>query len=425
MEKQRADFAAKFRGRFLVGLRGGIIGIILIFQAFPQTSPQIPQKFTAQKNAGVANFYTGTDIEFTVILPETNAAEITVIEGHEPQENTPESAYSLRAIKKNGEAQKSARISVWYRFDRPGTYILPALQIRKKNDFQSIAFEPVFVQENPMEKLPRIVVEFPDGTRIFSDDAALLRAPAVSASAGKPLFLKVYAQYASSLQNFEWEIPKNAVFSQVRDYTNGGFSDKIGMDLLPLADFEWISLAEGVQKMGRMKITAAAHDSTISDVIFPEFSVRFVPDSARARTDEQENQFFEEAFSAMSQEISGDSREIAITDDDCRTLARLYRRESRSIFLRGKKSAERKRFEQSLGITPWMSRRFFFGDFGISLGCPALSIPEDGATEVFYIEKGSAVEIKERAGRWIFVTFGAGEGWCKKDEVILWTWEKF
>ena len=119
------------------------------------------------------------------------------------------------------------------------------------------------------------------------------------------------------------------------------------------------------------------------------------------------------------------SKSPKITTADCQKLAELYRAESKSKLSRAKKAAERRAFEDSLGITPWLNLKIYLGDFGICTGTTLYSIPEEGANKVSYIGSGNAVIIKEKTGRWVFVKFGETEGWAKKDEVIVWTWETF
>ncbi|MBR1639326.1 MAG: hypothetical protein IJ688_08070 [Treponema sp.] len=402
MEKQRTDFFSKFCRRLLILLLSGI------FCLWAEESPLkglIPLEGQ--------NLYTNTDIEFKIFLPGQNAAEMQIEENQTDEAGS--SGAKLKAVKKSYDLEmKGTWIQVWFTFEKEGLYSLPPLVLQTKYGKKTIEYESVRITENPSDKYPRIVIAFANGKKIYSDSS--INSPVMTADAGRPLKFTVYAQYTSEIKGFDWSLPKNAIFSKTGDYDYSSINQKNAGALIPIADFEWESLEEGIQIMPRIKMTLAS-----SDVIFPEFSVRFKKGSLTG-TDSKESPLFSQAF---SQNEAPGRNPHEISEEDCLKLARLYREESKSIISRKKKTAARKALEAELGITPWLNRRLYLGDFGISTGISVFSIPEEGLNEVSYISGGNAVIVKERTGDWLFIKFGETEGWCKKDEVIVWTWATF
>ena len=414
MEKQRNSIYTEFCRRLLV-----LLSLLFVWVALGN------QLFAENKS-----FYTNTDIEFRFFLPGLKASDLSVIE---PKPELLENA-QVRAIKKTGDSKENGSwIYIWYRFDKEGSYKLPDLQIKVKNKIQSLSFDSIEILENPMDKLPRIVIAFENGKYIYSDKSDYYKkTPVISAPAGKELCFTLYIQYTNEFNSFEWDLPQNALFSKIKDYDSKKNKDQRGTELLPVADFEWKSLKTGLQLMPRIKMNLTSFYGERMDVIFPEFYVRFTEDKA-FRNNEKEPNLFSQAFmEEENADTSGlaDGAEAAgstggLSKEDCLTLAKLYRAEAKSLVSKHKKTKERLDFEKEHGITSWLKHKIYLGDFGISLGCRLFSIPEEAASEVSYIKSGNALEIKESTGDWLFVRFGETEGWCKKNEVIVWTWETF
>ena len=414
MEKQRNSIYTEFCRRLLV-----LLSLLFVWGALGN------QLFAENKS-----FYTNTDIEFRFFLPEVKASDLSVIE---PKPELIENA-QVRAIKKTGDVKENGSwIYIWYRFDKEGSYKLPDLQIKVKNKTQSLSFDTIEILENPMDKLPRIVIAFENGKYIYSDKSDYYKkTPVISAPAGKELYFTLYIQYTNEFNSFEWDLPQNALFSKIKDYDSKKNKDQRDTELLPVADFEWKSLKTGLQLMPRIKMNLTSFYGEKIDVIFPEFYVHFTEDKTFSNNEKESNLFSQAFMEEENSDASGlaDGAEAAgttggLSKEDCMTLAKLYRAEAKSLVSKHKKTKERLDFEKKHGITSWLKRKIYLGDFGISLGCRLFSIPEEAASEVSYIKSGNALEIKESTGDWLFVRFGETEGWCKKNEVIVWTWETF
>ena len=450
MEKQRTDFFTVFCRRLLAF---AVLPLILAQTGMAQGKnesgilPLTSAKLLVTGAAEGKPLYTNTDIEFKILLPGKSASDISVIE---PQTDRLENA-TLRAIKKSGDSElKATWIQVWFMFEKAGSYTLPDLLLRTGDDIRSLSFETVRIMENPLDKLPRIVLTFSDGSRLYSDrgDFSGKEEPVISAVTGRALSFTVYLQYAAELHSFDWSLPKNAIFTRTKDYLETGAGTEPGTgaaraarksagspdSLVPVAEFSWEALEAGIQTMPRMRMSVTANNGMKNDVIFPEFSVRFSTGKSSSAS-EKEREFFTDAFSTEQAAGIGsaDSTGSAgastahrqITKEDCQRLAELYRAESKAILFPGKKRTQRMRLEEELGITPWLKQRLYLGDYGISTGCRIFSIPEEGAAETAFIAGGNSLKIKESTDGWLLVRFGETEGWCKKDEVIVWTWATF
>ena len=286
-------------------------------------------------------------MEFEVLLPGIKASDIRIIEPEEigkreaetrgtetratGTEDTGANGIVFRASRKYSEpAIKGSRIQLWYRFTAAGKVTIPALTVFVNETPEKVFFEPITVQINPAEQLPRIALGFANGVFLYSDSFSGEREQkrsAPTAMVGVPFTLTVYAQYAQEMKRFDWSLPKNALFEH-HELAVAGMGLKADGTLNEVAQFEWTSLEPGPQTFPRMRMTLTAKDGTETEVIFPEFSVNF--ERRKSQSQNEDSHFlFADAFDAS--ESVPEAGKIKITKEDCLELARLYRKESKRM----------------------------------------------------------------------------------------------
>ena len=234
MEKQRVKSVTKSCRRLLI-----------LFVFF---SVCVPVNLFAQKiNSSVIkslkiepspeqDLFTNTNLKFEVTIPEIKPGQIEVAV---PSENENVTFRTLRRIEDFSTG--GTKIELWMTFSKDGTYKLEPLLVRIKNNSYNIKFSDFVILKNPQELLPLVVVRL-NGTYADSNS------PVISVRTGQKIDFRIYIKYAVQLVQYDWEIPKNSIFTEYKKYeiTELKYRDRVySEDLVPIADFEWIPLIEG------------------------------------------------------------------------------------------------------------------------------------------------------------------------------------
>lgn len=433
--------------------------IFLILFLFCATS------FFAQTIAPAENqkLYTKQDIKFELLIPNAHSGNVQILTPNLPYGVT---LKTLRKSEQYGDVNGTL-VELWFNFDKTGTYDLPRLSVLVQNRRKYFYFEEFTISENPANMLPKIVIQFDNGTTITSDDKSSKKA-LFSTPSGQKISFKVNLQYATQLVQFNWDIPKDSIFSQVKTYdiTEIKYREKnYSSELIPVADFEWTPLSKGQNAMPKIKLTATGYSGYRNELSLPEFFINVTKSEEKAQSDESD--MFEQAFTEDSDLTDNeDFREITI--DDCNEILELRHKEHSNFFYSSKYKKLRQTKEDVLGLSS-NSDEFYLGflymsigflvififltvlailkrknvliliftvfivissigtiyslsqnskKYGISAGCTLKSIPEDSATEIGSISIGNRVKILEKAGNWCFVELGTINGWAKSEEVL-------
>ena len=484
MEKQPVKRSSKSFRRLL---KSGFLSLLLLPAAkyYLAAQPVISQ---AQANAlSIApaenqSLYTKSDIKFEVLIPNAKADSIILQNASTPANVT------MRTMRKSQEfgENEGTKIELWFNFEKKGDYKLAPLSLLISNRRRTIPFAPVTIADNPEFLSPRVVILFPDGNTFYSDEAPDPKdknygKPFLNWETGKTIAFSVCLQYAVQLVQFNWEIPTESIFTQTKTYDileikyrEKRYSD----ELIPVADFEWTSLAQGEKSFPKIKLTATAYNGYRNDIYIPDFKINFSEKTEEgAKTAEAD--LFDQSFNSFDDEVKRAEYEMAakeaeyldsaISKSDCQTLAELRHKERNEIFGWKKNVAARADFEAKLGINTSISEFYmgsfyffalivlisaslfiiflkkrmvlpaclssaalFFGliffifvsvqkvkKYGISTGCKISSIPEESAKAESSIGAGNRVQITEEAGQWIYIQLGESGGWCRRDEVIF------
>ena len=464
MEKQRINRTSGFIKRLLISF--SLFGI-LSFSLFSREITYAELKTLRFIPTEDQNFYTDTDIEFQVILPGIKPSEIKVLQDRTQMS---QKNISFKSMKKFEDfSLKGTVIQIWYSMDKIGTYTISPLKVTVQNKKTSIKFDPITVTEDPAKMMPKIVIVFSNGAKVKSDDTYSSE-PLFSVPLGEKLRFTVYLQYITQLVQFNFEIPKDSIYKQVKTYeiTEVKYREKsISNEMIPVADFEWEVLTEGKHTIPQFKLTTIDYNGYRTELMLPEVNVEFTPRVVR-EIQKNNNELFQDAFEQpVVNNVVLQSNDITLSD--CEKLASLYSKERNAFFPYSKESKERKQFENELGIpstikTPpkgfiYLSialivlfiiliiivirkkavlRIFIFSIlllsssalliytvqkrndyYGVSKGCTIFSIPEKTAEASSEINIGSIVEITEDTDNWFHVQLGETGGWCKKDDIII------
>ena len=444
MEKQRIKSNVKSFRRLLILL------LLLITQPlFSQTLTSAVFRELRITPAEGQTLCVNSEIKFQVIIPYTLPGQIEV---SMPQEKEDISFRTLRKVESDG----GTKIEIWLTFDKTGTYVPSPLVVKIKNSRRQILFEPVTIGINPKEQQPLCVIATPQGNN-----------KNLTVRAGETLKFGVYLQYAVQLTQFNWEIPKDSLFEQIRTYefTEIKRREKVVSDeLIAVSDFEWTPLVPGTVSFPHFTIQAIAYNGDKVTVRMPQITVKVLEGKQKGVT--EGTTYFEAAFN--TDEVLDEGNNTAeVTPQAARLIAELRGKERHSVF--GKARKLRIVLEREYNL-PYSQKEFkvvwlyvclvllvaaavllvifirkkkhgidllcgvvlvfvlvaaiYCGvcagkRYGISTGSKVYSIPESNAAVTSELPAGNRVQIISQTENWYLLRFGETEGWCKKEDIAL------
>ncbi len=411
--------------------------------------------------------YAGQECCFELKIPYTKADSV--------QASIPDlpSGVNFVSMRRSdySEDENGTKIELWLNFSEPGTYELRVMRITVNGKIYPIKFMPVTISENPRDLLPQLVIKFDNGVDLVRQKKSKISEKAAfSAEAGSKLKFTVYLQYAVQLISFDWEVPKNSIFTQTASYpVASGIrgSTDFSEELIPVSSFEWQPLTVGNMIMPKMRIVAISYNGTRTELPLPDSFIQVTESSALPSFSEAEENHFPDAFEDSAVDLYSAS-EQSISIENCKTIARLRSDERRSLPF-GKTEKRRADFEKSVGISDsdnepgyfefWVflslsilslilgvlfafSKKIleivfsaifalsfaifsviFFARIkicsGIFAGGKITSVPEHTAEISETINAGKKVFVEQKAGEWIYVRIGASGGWTLSENVIF------
>ena len=461
MEKQRNKRLIKSCRRFLIILLALFSPILVSAQNL--SLDQIKAlRITAEEGQ---NLYTKTDLKFTVTIPNVHSSQVQILSTEQ------KSDINFRTIRKSENyGENGTTIEIWYNFEKKGTYTLTPLSVLIQNRKRNISFETITVTDDPATMLPRIVIVFEDGTEVYSDEA-VNTSPLLKIKTGKKLKFTINLQYANQLMQFNWDIPKDSIFTCTKefDFTEIRQRERVySHNLIPVAEFEWTGLVPGTQKLPAFRLNATGYNGYRSELLLPEILIEFTQGNDDELTVDESDIF----SAAFYQEVSSTENEknIILTKQDCKTLADLYTREHNEFLMYRTARKARIDFETEHGLVSSVNpifptvllyisliviitsciciiiaarkkhkiRMLLFTTilligtalliyctvrrherYGISCGCKIYSIPQENAEAVSEVGSGIRVKILESTEKWLYIEVGESGGWCNLDEICI------
>jgi len=467
MEKQRIKRTIKSGKRLLI--RPVLVCAILL--AVCQTTA-FSQSFSAiqgQQNllpVEDQKLYSKQDIKYEILIPKARSSNVQL-----QSQNLP-GGVELKTVRKSDyyTDESGTLIELWYRFEKKGVYHLPRLAIYINGHRRYFTFSPIQIEEDPANRLPRIVIEFENGTTIYSDDPIPSK-PILTQEVGTKIQFRINLQYSTQLVHFNWEIPQDSIFKQIQTYefTEIKYREKkYTNELIPIADFEWTSLAPGQASLPKIRLTATAYKGYRTDLIMPNCTIEFVQPKNSHEVEENTDDYFDAAFNEAF-DFSNNSSKNIISEEMCQKIADLRIKERNLPFSSAAVRKERQELEASLGLPSDIAEfnlgiLYFFSILtliftvlllillkkkksiavvltavlltcslamcafsaakssrknAICKGCMLYSIPEQNANSNSEIASGNRVTILEQTDSWYFIELGTISGWCKKDQLIM------
>lgn len=395
------------------------------------------------------SLWVNTDIKFETVIPYILPSQLDV---SMPEEDEHMTFKSFRKV----EWDSGTKIELWFSFDKTGVYTPEPLVVKIKNSRRQLLFESVKIGINPKEQMPLCIIKTPQGNN-----------KDLTVRAGETLKFGVYLQYAVQLTQFNWEIPKDSLFEQIRTYEFTEIKQRekvVSDDLIPVSDFEWTPLVPGTVQFPDFTIQAIAYNGDKVTVRMPSITVKVLEGKQKGAA--EGTSYFEDAFN--SDEIFDEANNAAeVTVETAKHLALLRSSERHSVF--GKARKNRIVFEREYNL-PYSQNEFkvvwlyvsiivlvaaavllifciykkrhgldlLLGVFlvlmlvtaiycgvcagrkyGISAGSKVYSIPESNAAITSELPAGNRVQIISQTDAWYQLRFGETEGWCRKDDIFI------
>ena len=458
MEKQRAGTKVRISIGLLIPLL--IFSNTLSAQTYSQmkTLRMIPQ------DDGI---YAGKESLFSLVIPSAKTSDV---QADIPSFPSGVNFISLRRTDfiENG-VQAGTKIDLQLVFKEQGEYKLPPVRVKVKKRTYNIPFDIVVVQQDPATLTPCLIIHFDNGIEI--GNAQTSAEPLFSVRAGDKIRFTLYVQYTVQVINFEWNIPKNALFTEVKKYeiTEGkprgsGFS----AGRIPVARFEWQPLASGLTVLPDMHLTATSYSGIRVKLVQPDMRISVLPaEKKKTGTINTNESYFSYAFTE-TENAHDDKTRTDISAENCKKLAELRIRERHSP-VPWKAAAERRAFEKELGISGGHNESsevlfmllitvtallvlpallFFIlkktaravpflvcasaafvctiiagvhlsSLYGIFKGGSIRSVPDAASGFVSPVASGQRVRIEEITGKWIYIQYGSTGGWVSSSSIIV------
>lgn len=402
------------------------------------------------------------DIKFEVDIPSVKSENIKI---QTPEEINGVTFKNMRCTQ-NYPEENGSKIELWFRFSKKGTYTLKPLVVKINNIPKRIEFDPVTIAFNPKEESPVVYLVFSDGTQISSDsEEKIPETPIKTISVGEKVHFSIHMKYGVQLVNYHWDIPKDSIFQLSKEYSivQNGYNDSKDPEItVPVFDFDWSPLSEGVLSSPVFNFTITNYAGYKYDIKIPSFKIEGT--KAEVKSNEIKQSIFDDAFTFVpTEQIT--KEKVKVTEEDCKRIVELRVKERYSLF----DSEKRKEFEQSLGM-PGDQREFhlpllyfsiiasivfiigflifikqkrrlltiFSGllfitsivfvitfsaranvKHAISRNCELYSIPENSAESKSELPAGNYVKISEETDNWYYIELGENGGWCIKENLIL------
>ena len=470
MEKQFSCTGFRFCKRLLISKRCGqnsfknkfnknIIFILLGFfifapvYALPEKSQTADFVFSVSPES---RLITDTDILLTLeikgVVPEKVSLSFTDLSNALPM-------VKVRSMTKSALPGTVAGtvVKLTLRFMNDGIFSLPSINLTVNKKNKTASFPLMDIKKNPYELEPQLILKFNDGTVLLSDSnlSVNLNANSVPAitvnSQNNRADFTLYLKYAASFSDLHWEIPKNSLFSCIKQYEPENFvqnSDSLlNFDYekeIPVADFEWTVPGKKEAFLEKLELNIQTYSEEQRLISFMPFSIRIEQKSslpAKKSGIKTEEHFFNasefEDFSKFSIEQNYNKNQDVtdITDEECMEIVRQLGKTKKIyklcllvavlsfiVFVILAVSGKHRLFFTIgsvlfLGISVFLCMNVS-KKTGVFMGGVIHSIPVENSSMNAELDKGIVVQIEEKAGEWLFVSHNKIAGWCTQDSVI-------
>ena len=415
-------------------------------------------------------YFTNQEVKYVLEIPDTNPNDVQT-QLQTLKDGT--SFISSRRMEYFTDAEENGtRIEFWFSFKNPGTIEMLPLIVKVKGWIYNIPFEKIDVYENPKTIAPQLIVELNKDKILYPhSDSQNFKTENFVFSAGRPIEIMVYIQYAVQIKQFGYEIPKDSLFDEITRYEivkGKKRMTEFSKEKIPVAKFNWTPLKDGKYSLPDIRVIATAYNGRNIELSLPSCNVT-VEKSALTRQDAKADfSVFAYALSNPFTEKNVENHKVAELNDFYR-IATLRSKEKHSFGPSPAVRKERMKFEQSIGISQsqeegsipvyyaltvifvfflvcsiilfiikkkvtavvnlGVAAFFYFASFfagtlvnekhAIVTGGTLSPVPEDSALSSIAITAGTCVRLKEQTEKWYYIEYNENGGWIKKENLIL------
>jgi len=246
------------------------IFFLMLFSYVLFSAPSVAEIRSLKITADEQWFFTDSKCSFSLKIPDVLPNRVQITIGSMPEYLRFISSYKEEFVE-NGI--RGTFIHLWFSSAKSGSIKIPALSLKINGRSYKIPFEAVMFYENPELIRPELIIDFFDSAekklKVDSKGNIIVKT-------GEPIKIKLSLKYAAQISAFGWDLPENALFSEIHRYplTEGnvgqlGFSPNSE----PVADFSWTPLEPGSYDLPPIKITAVSYNGLRVDLALPSWKL--------------------------------------------------------------------------------------------------------------------------------------------------------
>lgn len=376
---------------------------------------------------------------------------------------------SKRSVFVNDAGERGTMIQFWFSFTDIGPVKLPPLIVQVNKRTFYLPFGDVTVYENPALISPELEVIFDEKTNVVTSAGGL---KTVRLRTGEKLNFKVNIKYCVQIINYNWKLPENSIFNEIKRYEMAGGQVRypdFSTESIPLAEFEWQPLVAGTFTLPHLDVKALSYNGYQKNIFMPACQVIVSGElnSQAANGFIPVRDIFSDAYENVEL-TSRDANQYSVSEEDCALIARLRSSEKHSIIFSSIRK-DRKAFEEKIGIpdtedemnVPVIWVHFIIGilclaagvfffvlrrykstvalfilalvfmlfsissfissseQFGIYSGGKVWSVPETTSSNTGAVSAGIRVKVSQQAGEWLYIESANISGWVNKKSVVF------
>ena len=437
MEKNRVRQKKRWRSGLLVS----VCIAVFIFPAGAKTlsDSEIPAlRLLPQDDM----CFVGQEMTFTLDLPgiDSSLARTDVPDFSEGKTDA-RLVSARKSDFSDSDGDVGTRFQFQIAFSSAGIIVLPPLAVYINHRSYAIPFERVTVYEDPSTIEPELSIAF-ENKRLRSRKT---QSQPLSVSVGETVYFTLYIRYCTQLLHFSWDLPKNAIFTEVERYdiARGEPQKKsFSPDMLPLARFSWKPLIEGSYAVPSFSVEAVAYNGARKMISLPPMTLSV---SASQNIEEknlsssQRKGLFAQAFappertgeetptelmSPLDGQKKGSGRMLEPLQADRQRPVLFLAAAIACLLLSGALYLLRQKRKI---LPPLVISLVFLGGaiwtyvdsrsrYAIFSGGAVSVVPEESASSVMQVPAGTRVKIVEKAGDWVYIKSDDYAGWVKEKD---------
>lgn len=358
-------------------------------------------------------------------------------------------------------------VEIWFSFSEAKTYKLNPLRVIINERTYYVPFDSVKVIEDPKNIRPKMIMSFEDGTVINNLTQSNIN---INANENQKINFTISLQHAVQIVSFDYQIPKDSVLIEKERFDNTIINTKENLydeALIPVASFEWLPLVYGSVNLPEIRIVATSYNGERIQLMFMQQKVNIIKSKDNFNNQKEESIYGYAFVEDSTQNIATKEKKI-ISIQDCQNIRDLRHKE-RNSFIFTKYKAQRKAYEETLGIfdSKNESSLYLFYTFLIILTLLLLlliifalfknlqkviitssfvcvfivitiisfvnvnkkhaivvkeeirNVPELSVDSISSIKIGTRVLVVRKASKWCFIQYGNSSGWILEEDLIF------